>query len=314
MTETTAAKRTARLDIPGTGQEPATFVPYGVIQGSAPGPRVAIVAGVHGTELVTQDAVQELWKSLEPDQVRGSLTVIFVADVLAAQAGLPGANPVDGRNLNRVWPGAQDGTFSERLAARIWSELLLESEVVVDVHGGEWVEDVHPFAIVHASGDAARDHRALELGSLLGLPFVETTPGEGTLSGSVARTGGIGLAMEVGGGGRRSTEERALLVAALQRVLAALGSIEGNSQDQAPSTVSLSGAVQLRSSVAGVVVSSVQAGQTVAVGELLCTVTDFDGTVLETVLAPHSGWVLLRPLARVVAAGALLATVGWADN
>lgn len=314
MTETTAGKTTARLDVPGAGPEPATFVPYGVIQGTSRGPRVAIVAGVHGTELVTQDAVQELWKMLEPEQVRGSLTVVFVADVLAAQAGLPGANPVDGRNLNRVWPGSKDGTFSERLAARIWSELLLKSEVVVDVHGGEWVEEVHPFAIVHGSGDAARDRRVLELGSLLGLPFVQTTPGEGTLSGAVTRTGGIGLAMEVGGGGRRSAAELDLLVAALNRVLAALGSIEADTQDKAPGTVTLAGGVQLRSSVPGVVVCSVQVGQRVVVGEPLCTVTDFDGTVLETVASPHSGWVLLRPLARVVAAGALLATVGWADD
>lgn len=314
MSDLGMKKRTARLEVPGNGVGPDTFVPFGVVHGDASGPRVAVVAGVHGTELVTQDAVLALWRELSAEQVRGSVTVVFVADVLAAQAGIPGANPVDGRNLNRVWPGSSAGTFSERLAARIWKELLIQAEVVIDVHGGEWTEEVHPFAIVHSSGDAVRDRRTVELASQMGLPYLQTTPGEGTLSGAVSRSGSIGLAMEVGGGGRRPAAEVALVVNALRGVLAAAGSIEAPAEAAGEPSLTLSGGAQLRSSVAGVVVQSVEVGQMVESGQVLCTVTDFDGEVLETVNSPHSGRVLLRALARVVTEGALLATVGWVDD
>ena len=250
MSDLGMKKRTARLEVPGNGVGPDTFVPFGVVHGDASGPRVAVVAGVHGTELVTQDAVLALWRELSTEQVRGSVTVVFVADVLAAQAGIPGANPVDGRNLNRVWPGSSEGTFSERLAARIWKELLIQAEVVIDVHGGEWTEEVYPFAIVHSSGDAVRDRRTVELASQMGLPYLQTTAGEGTLSGAVSRSGSIGLAMEVGGGGRRPAAEVALVVNALRGVLAAAGSIEAPAEAAGEPSLTLSGGAQLRSSVA----------------------------------------------------------------
>jgi predicted deacylase len=120
--------------------------------------------------------------------------------------------------------------------------------------------------------------------------------------------------MEVGGGGRRPAAEVALVVNALRGVLAAAGSIEAPAEAAGEPSLTLSGGAQLRSSVAGVVVQSVEVGQMVESGQMLCTVTDFDGEVLETVNSPHSGRVLLRALARVVTEGALLATVGWVDD
>jgi uncharacterized protein len=314
VTGADAGKLTSRLAVPGDGVVPDTFIPFGVIRGAADGPRAAVVAGVHGTELVTQDGVRALWQELTPEQVRGSLTFVFVADILASQAGIPGANPVDGRNVNRVWPGSSQGTFSERLVALLWTGLLSQPDVVIDVHGGEWTEEVHPFAIVHSSGDAERDQRTLMLASAMGLPYVQTTPGEGTLSGAVSRSGRIGLALEVGGGGRRSAADQALVVRALKGALAAAGSIESPAGGGEERSTVLAGGEQLRSSVGGVLIQDVEVGQMVEAGQRLCTVTDFGGDILETISAPRSGRILLRSLARVIAEGALVATIGWADD
>ncbi|HEY6539193.1 MAG TPA: succinylglutamate desuccinylase/aspartoacylase family protein [Candidatus Dormibacteraeota bacterium] len=311
MSGQAGSKTTARLDVPGQGLGPDTFVPYGSIRGAAAGPDVAVVAGVHGTELVTQDAVQAIWRKVEPKDVTGSLTVIFVADVLAAQAGIPGANPVDGRNLNRVWPGSSQGTFSERLADRIWTELLSQSEIVVDVHGGEWTEEVTPFAIIHQSGDGERDQRTLRLGDAMGLPHAQTSPGVGTLSGAVSRSGRIGLALEVGGGGRRSQADADEVIAAVIGVLAGAGLLTTTAAAPRRRTVHLQGGDQLRTSVAGVLVQQVELGQAVEAGQTLSLVTDFDGTVLEEIRSSKPGLILLRGLSRVVAPGALAATVGW---
>ncbi|MGA8206786.1 MAG: succinylglutamate desuccinylase/aspartoacylase family protein [Candidatus Dormiibacterota bacterium] len=314
MSDLDAGKRTFRLEVSGDGAGPDTFVPIGVIEGSTAGPRAAVVAGVHGTELVTQDAVQALWQQLSSGQVHGSLTFIFVADILAARAGIPGANPVDGRNLNRVWPGSADGTFSERLAARLWSELLGQPDVVIDVHGGEWTEEVHPFALVHPSGDAERDRRALQLAAAMGLPYVQSTVGEGTLSGAVIRSGRIGLAFEVGGGGQRPKADVERVVRAIRGALAAAGSIEKQLAVETEPTVVLAGGEHIRSTVGGVLLQEVELGQAVELGQRICTLTDFNGDVLETISAPRSGLILLRSLARVIAEGGLVASIGWSED
>jgi len=307
------SQRTSRLKIPGLEDGPDTFVPFGMIEGYLPGPRVAIVAGVHGTELTTQDAALELWNQLQAEQIHGSVTVIFVADVMAAQSGIPAANPVDGKNLNRVWPGSQRGSFSERLAAEIWQQLLVLCEVVIDLHGGEWTEEVAPFGIVHPTGDPGRDQSQLELAIKMGLPYLQTTEGLGTLSGAAVRAGKSGLALEIGGGGRRDPNDVQMVVCAVRRVLDAIGLAAFNGEGGQMTKV-LDFGVQLRSSAAGVVAVAVQVGQWVEKGQVLCTVNDFGGQLLEKVAAPHAGWVLLRALSRVVREGALLATVGWVDQ
>jgi predicted deacylase len=314
LSDLDAGKRTFRLQIAGDGGEPDTFVPYGVIEGTTNGPRAAVVAGVHGTELVTQDAVQALWQELTSEKVHGSVTVVFVADVLAAQAGSPAANPVDGRNLNRVWPGSADGTYSERLAARLWSELLSQPDLVIDVHGGEWTEEVHPFALVHPSGDAERDRRAVQLAAAMGLPYVQSTAGEGTLSGAVIRGGRMGLAFEVGGGGQRPKADVEQVVSAIKGALAAAGSIELDGAAGTEPSVVLAGGEFVRSSVGGVLVQEVELGQPVESGQKVGTVTDFNGELLETISAPRSGRVLLRSRARVIAEGGLVASIGWAED
>jgi hypothetical protein len=314
LSDLDAGKRTLRLQITGDAGGPDTFVPYGVIEGTTDGPRAAVVAGVHGTELVTQDAVQALWQELTSEKVHGSLTFVFVADVLAAQAGIPGANPIDGRNLNRVWPGSTEGTYSERLAARLWSELLSQPDVVIDVHGGEWTEEVHPFALVHPSGDAERDRRAVGVAAAMGLPYVQSTAGEGTLSGAVIRGGRIGVAFEVGGGGQRPKADVVQVVSAIKGALAAAGSIENDGAVGIEPSVVLAGGEHVRSKVEGVVVLAVELGDTVQSGQKIGTVTDFNGDLLETISAPRSGRILLRSRARVIAEGGLVASIGWVED
>jgi len=311
---TGSPKRVWHLDIPGGDGEPDTYVPVGVIEGLTTGPSAAVVAGVHGTEWVGQDAVQALWRELTPESIHGSLTVIFAADVVAAAAGSPGVTPFDRRNLNRVWPGAADGTWSERLAARLWDQLLGGPEVVIDIHGGEWTEEVNAFGLVHPTGADALDQRILQIAKRMGLPFIAMTEGIGTLSGAVARDGRIGLAMEVGGGGRRPAEDVDIIVGAVRGALAAAGSLDDRGPSLGVPAVVFDKGQMVKSPADGVMVPAVEVGQQVTQGDTLATIHGFDGTLLHTVLSPASGLVLLRSVARVVAPGSLVVSLGWSNQ
>jgi hypothetical protein len=309
----TPSKRAWNVEIPGSGADPATYVPVGVIEGATDGPSAAVVAGVHGTEWVGQDAVQALWRDLRPEDVHGSLTVVFAADVVAAAAGSPGANPRDRRNLNRVWPGNENGTWSEQLAHHIWTQLVSSSDMVIDVHGGEWTEECDAFGLVHLTGAAALDERIMQIAQRMGLPFIAITEGVGTLSGAVARDGRIGLAMEVGGGGRRPAQGAGVIVAAVRGALAAIGSIDDPASGAAAPAVVLDKGAMVTSPADGVMVPAVEVGQRVAEGETVATINGFDGTLLHTVAAPAAGLVLLRSVARVVTPGSILVSLGWSS-
>ncbi len=51
--------------------------------------------------------------------------------------------PIDGKNLNRLFPGRADGTVSDRIAHTL-TEIMRRADVVVDVHSGDATEDLTP--------------------------------------------------------------------------------------------------------------------------------------------------------------------------
>ena len=96
-------------------------------------PRVLITAGLHGDEVVGVATARILIDKLKNMSIRGTVRVIPVANELGLYIGSR-TNPIDGKDLNRVFPGNANGSVSERLAAKIWS-LVLESDYIIDLHG-----------------------------------------------------------------------------------------------------------------------------------------------------------------------------------
>ena len=69
-------------------------------------------------------------------------------------------NPLDGRNLNRVFPGDPAGTASERLARWIHDNVMKGSDAFIDMHCGDMNEALVPFNGIEETGDPAIDDRA----------------------------------------------------------------------------------------------------------------------------------------------------------
>lgn len=310
------SKVTSRIPVgPGSSQADV-YVPYGVLTGSTGGPRVAIVAGAHGTEVASQDAVLQLWRELTPQDISGTLIVVFVANVAAAEAGIPVVHPGDGRNLNRVWPGDVHGSVSERIAHVLWQQLLSPADVVIDMHGGEWTEAVDAFGVVHHTGNSQLDARSKALGCAIGLPYLEVTDADdkasksGSLSVQVAKAGRVGMVIEVGGCGRRDPGQTRRGQRLLKCALEATGMLSGDGRTGREATTVLGGSEAIYAPVTGLLSQRGQPGQILAAGETLCNLSDFDGELLQNISVSRSGVLLLASTARVVAKGHLVAKVG----
>lgn len=98
------------------GSDAGSFIPVSIICGEKPGPVLTLTAGVHGTEYVPVIALQKMLKEINPAELSGVLVLVHVANVPSYLGRGVYSNPIDFKNLNRVFPGKMDGTFSERLA------------------------------------------------------------------------------------------------------------------------------------------------------------------------------------------------------
>src|SRR4051794_31340230 len=157
-------------------------------------------------------------RGLESVDLNGTVVGVPVVSMDSFTQRSPFVVPADGKNLNRSFPGDPDGGYTDRLAHDIFTTLIEPADAVLDLHGGDLVEALEPFALYH-------DDTARELALAFGLPYVVDSQGslEGTTSGAAAAAGTLGVIAEAGGIGQLEEEAVALLANGARNALKHLG-------------------------------------------------------------------------------------------
>ncbi|MEU9309640.1 succinylglutamate desuccinylase/aspartoacylase family protein [Streptomyces sp. NPDC048256] len=208
-------------------------IPLTLVNGSHPGPRVLITSGVHGGEFTGVDAATRLAALLDAGEVRGQVIVCPVANPPAVYQGRLGVSPVDGVNINRVFPGASDGSPTERHAAWLFATLLEGVDAYVDLHSGGIDEVLKDFVGYRLTGDPELDARTADMASALGIEDVilGLSAEGGNSHAAAARRGIPAILVETGQLGERDPETARRLVAGLYGVLNRLGVLETGPRD-----------------------------------------------------------------------------------
>lgn len=280
-------KVTGFVPVPGTPIQ----MPVTVVNGRAPGPRLAVTAGVHGGEYPGIEAAIRTASALEARDVRGTAVIVHIVDVPAFAARSIYVCPLDGKNPNRLFPGNADGTASERLAHTLFTEVIAPSDAYVDLHGGDINEALVPFTIMVETGNAAVDARARALAGVYGIRYVvHGRVGGGTYA-AAARRDIPAILTEAGGQGLLDDASLHLHLRGLRNVLRHLGVVDGAPEPVPPTTV-LARLHWVTSQHAGLFYAEVAPGDQVETGGRIGEIRDYFGGRLEEVRSPASGIVL----------------------
>src|SRR5262245_54499119 len=125
------------IAVPAAANDEGTTIPISVIHGSQPGSVLALIAGNHGSEYTSIIALQRLLNQLDPKKISGTVIMVHVANLPSFLKRTIYYSPVDGKNLNRVYPGRSDGTLSERIAYQITREVIERADYLIDLHCGD---------------------------------------------------------------------------------------------------------------------------------------------------------------------------------
>lgn len=259
--------------------------------GVQPGPRVVVTAGVHGDEFEGVRAVAELCRTLDPARLRGTLVLVPVANPPAFNAGTR-ASPLDGVNLNRVFPGDVEGTPSERLAHALFREVVAGADALLDLHSGGTRYLFHPQAGFYRGGDAASiGERSFALARAFGIPLLWDIPHRaGVFSYEAARAGVPAIGVEIGGNGRCEPSHVALALRGVRNALAHLDMLDPTTPSKPAAQRVWAGDFTL-CPASGLFEPAVTLNQRVDAGELLYRLIDLRGEVAYEHHAPHAGLV-----------------------
>jgi predicted deacylase len=101
-------------------------------------PLVYVQAAQHGREINGTAVLRRLHDDLREAELDGTVVAVPVADPLTfdrvsytTPEGFDSVNP----NMNRCWPGDDEGTLHERMAAELWG-YATDADYVIDLHTG----------------------------------------------------------------------------------------------------------------------------------------------------------------------------------
>ena len=221
------------LTVP-TGADAATNLPVILIHGARPGPVLSLICGAHGTEYASILAMHKLARSVDPVTLSGTMVILPLLNQASFAQMVPHLNPVDGKSLNRLYPGKPDGTQSERISWNVTKQVLERSDYVMDFHGGDLDENLRRYAYWAETGQSKMD--AISRGMVLafGLDHViiqrYRTPaanGAVTVSRQAQAMGKPTIVVEAGHAGTTAAEDIDALVQGSLNVMRHLHMLPG---------------------------------------------------------------------------------------
>jgi predicted deacylase len=286
------------IEIAARQGDGGTTIPFSIINGAGAGPVLGLIAGTHGMEYVPIVALQRLRAAIDPGTLRGTIVMVHVANMPSFLGRTIYYSPVDGKNLNRVYPGKADGTLSERIAEAITREVIARATHVVDLHCGDGNESLRPYSYWITTGDP----KVAEAGKAMALAFgldhivvdrerpLDANASIYTSNTAITR-GKPALTTETGGMGVVDEASIELVERGVAGLMRHLG-MRTDGPAAVTSPILIERNEVLRAGFTGIFTAAVEKGHTVAKGTVIGRITDFHGKLLEEIRAPFDGEIL----------------------
>lgn len=277
------------------------YLPVSIIKGETDGPVFTIVAGVHGFEYPPIIATQELMKEIKAEHLSGTLIFIPIANRGSFFTRTPFMNPQDQVNLNGTFPGKPQGTITERIAHIITKNIIPESDILLDIHGGDANEDLLPFICYYNNKSNPKEAQMAEtLSKVSGFEYVVSYPY--TLSDDdpakylfkqAVQDGKIALSIESGKLGNVQEEAVRLIKQGVYNMLSEMKMYTAGTEPSMKLT-RLNNQTYIRSTSKGIFYSSYKAGDSVNKNDIVGYTTDEFGSTITEYKAPKSGIILYK--------------------
>lgn len=257
------------------------MIPITVVKNGS-GPTAVLTGGNHGDEYEGPTALFDLAARIDAVDVSGRI-IIVPAFNYPAFLNKSRTSPIDGGNLNRVFPGRPDGTITEKIADYFQTEILPMSDYVLDIHSGGKTLDFVPFAAYHLLPDNPELQERCEAATkafnapyTLALLEIDAT---GMYDTAAEDMGRVFVSTELGGGGSTTAETVAVAKKGVANFLKHTGILSGD-LEVAP-TIKMDmpdGRCYVTCETPGLIEYNVDLGETVAEGDLIAVVHKIDRT------------------------------------
>jgi N-alpha-acetyl-L-2,4-diaminobutyrate deacetylase len=218
----------------------SVMIPITVIR-NGEGPTALLTGGNHGDEYEGPIALFDLARSLKAEDVTGTVIIVPAMNYPAFLAGTR-TSPIDKGNMNRSFPGAPDGTVTQKIADYFQRHLLPMADIVLDFHSGGRTLDFLPYCAAHRLPDKEQERKSFELVEAFGAPYAMAMleiDAVGMYDTAAEEMGKIFITTELGGGGSATARTSGIAKRGVRNVLIKSGILKGTAATEATSWLAM---------------------------------------------------------------------------
>jgi predicted deacylase len=270
-------------------------IPITVIRGKNDGPTIFVTAAIHGDEINGTDIVRRLIFDIDHDGLRGTVIAIPVVNIpgfLGQSRYLPYH-----RDLNRFFPGSKSGHNADRIAYRIFTEIIQKCDFGIDLHTASNGRSNLP----HVRGDMSNP-QVRSLARAFGATVLVDQKGvKGSLRREATEAGIPTILFEAGEIGRFSRKISLIGLRGVMNVLAekrmwieseVQKANAGRRLNRPPFQVIVKASDWIRAPKGGILDLNVRAGDLVYEGDLIGSVLNPFGKTVTQIRAPATGIII----------------------
>ena len=254
----------------------AIMIPITVVKNGA-GPTALLSGGNHGDEYEGPIALFDLAARLDPKKISGRVIILPAVNYPAFRAGTR-TSPIDGGNLNRLFPGRPDGSVTEKIADYLQRRLLPLADFVLDIHSGGKTLEFVPFAAAHVLSDKAQQSRCVAAMKAFNAPYSVLQleiDNVGMYDTAAEEMGKIFVSTELGGGGSASARTADIARRGVGNFLKHAGILDGEIEGQGSIALEMpDDRCLMCSETSGLIEYCVDLGGTVEAGQVIARVHD----------------------------------------
>ena len=275
-------------------------IPVTVIYGKNRGKTICISAGIHNCEYTSIQTAIDLANEFNPDNINGILIILHTVNYSGFFKRVSRIVPEDNKNLNRVFPGEENGTVSEKIAFAFSKYLYPQLDFFIDLHGGDLFEEVMPFIYAPGIGEKEVIDFSHKVASNISLPVRVRSKASTGAYNSAAIQGVPSLLIEIGGNGNIESKNLDRYKSSLKEFLAYLEVIEYVTSSKSEEQKEITQANYLESPCEGYWYPRFKAGDLVEKDDILGEIKDCFGKELCTFRAEFDGIILYQTISLAI--------------
>ncbi len=245
------------------------------------GPTILFTGANHGDEYEGPVALFDLANQIKAEDISGRVIIIPGMNYPAFQAGKR-TSPIDGGNMNRVFPGNPEGTFTEKIADYFSRTLLPLADYVLDFHSGGKTLDFLPFCCAHVLENKKQQAKCIAAMKAFNAPhsvMLLEIDAANMYDTAAENMGKVFISTELAGGGTTSAYTVGIAKKGIRNILRHAGITKGEMEvDETLSLDMPDERCYVFSETSGLVEHCVDLGDEVKKGQLVAKVHNIERT------------------------------------